>query len=72
MKTIDAYGISCPEPLIMLKNALTHEKEILLLVDSKCAIENCTTYAKKKGYTVNITTDDNDKNKYKIHITVTK
>ena len=69
MKTIDASGISCPEPLLMLKNALKTEKEIMLLEDSKNALDNCEGYAKEKGFSVNITTDVD---KYKMHITATK
>ena len=69
MKTIDACGISCPEPLLMLKNALKAEKEIMLLVDSKNALDNCEGYAREKGFSVNTTTDVD---KYKIHIAATK
>ena len=68
MKMIDACGISCPEPLLMLKNALKIEKEIILFVDSKNALENCEAYAKKEGFSVN-TIKDNDR--YKIHIVMT-
>ena len=69
MKIIDACGISCPEPLLMLKNALLTEKEIMLLVDSKNALDNCESYAEEKGFSVNTITDVD---KYKIHITATK
>ena len=65
MKKIDACGISCPEPLLMLKNALNNEKEIVMFVDSKNALKNCEEYAIKKGFSVNtITCQD----KYEIHI----
>jgi TusA-related sulfurtransferase len=69
MKTLDACGISCPEPLLMLKGALKTEKEILLLVDSKNARENCEDYARKNGFSVNTTTGADN---YKIHITAAK
>ena len=65
MTTLDACGISCPEPLIMLKNALKSEKELLLLVDSKMAFENCEGYAKKQGFAV--VTERNDE-VYKLRI----
>ena len=52
MMTLDARGISCPEPLIMLKNALTTETELTMLVDSKAALDNCEKFAKKQGFTV--------------------
>ena len=65
MKTIDACGISCPEPLLMLKKALETEKELILLVDSKNAFDNCEDYARKKGFSVNTVTDAD---KHKVHI----
>lgn len=55
MKTIDARGISCPQPLLMLKNALKTDKELILLVDSKNALENCREYAEENGCAVAVT-----------------
>ena len=69
MKTLDACGISCPEPLLILKRALKTEKELLLLVDSKNALANCEKYARKKGFLVNTTSSDE---KYEIRITESK
>ena len=69
MKTIDACGISCPEPLLMLRNALKTEKEIMLLVDNKYALNNCERYARKEGFSVNTATDAD---KYKMHIAAAK
>ena len=65
MKTIDACGISCPGPLLMLKDALKSEKEITLLVDSKNALENCESYARKEGFSVETTSDQD---RYSIHV----
>ena len=69
MKTIDACGISCPGPLLMLKEALGAEKEITLLVDSKNARENCESYAKKEGFSVETT---GNQDRYSIYVTKTK
>ena len=66
MKTLNACGVSCPEPLLMLKGALKTEKEVLLLVDNKSALENCERYARKNGCTVNTITGAD---KHEIHIT---
>ena len=52
MITVDARGISCPEPLMMLKNALQNNKEVLVMVDSKNALENCKEYALANGAAV--------------------
>jgi TusA-related sulfurtransferase len=58
MTTLDARGVSCPEPLLMLKSALKNESSIELLVDSKNAYENCENYAKKLGFTVEFEKSD--------------
>jgi len=50
MKTVDARGIACPQPLLMLKKALESEKEVVLLVDSKNALKTCGDYARKEGF----------------------
>ena len=69
MKTLDACGMSCPEPLLMLKNALETEKEVLLIVDDRNALENCGHYAKRRGFSVHTTADGG---KYTLHIAVAK
>ena len=69
MKTVDACGISCPEPVLRLKNALKIEKEILLLLDSKHALENCERFAKAQGLFVSTTTEGGI---FKVHITSAK
>ena len=54
MITLDARGISCPEPQLMLKNALKMQSQLTLLVDSKAALNNCESFAKKQGHDVDI------------------
>lgn len=68
--TVDASGLSCPEPLMMLKKALDkldgkNVREILLLVDNKSALENCERLAKRKGCSVAVETS-NDTHKLRI------
>lgn len=55
MITINAVGMSCPEPLLMLKNTLKTEQNVLLLLDSKGAHDNCINYAQKQGFTTKTT-----------------
>ena len=69
MKTVDARGLSCPEPLIMLKNALKTEKNVILLLDSKNALRNCEDYAGKQGFSVDIAEENGT---YKARITLAK
>jgi TusA-related sulfurtransferase len=59
MKTIDACGISCPEPLMMLCKALKTEKEFILLLDNKIALENCEYYAKSRRISFSTTHEGN-------------
>ena len=56
MFKIDALGLSCPEPLIMLKKGLIDNSEVVLMVDNKISVETCSRYAQSKGYAVSVTT----------------
>jgi len=58
--TLDARGLSCPQPVIMLKKALKGAKELTLLVDDDAAADNCTNYAKKQGYDVTRTAENGE------------
>ncbi len=54
MKTIDVCGISCPEPLLRLKEALKTETSLILLTDCKGTTKNCVEYAEKQGFSVKV------------------
>lgn len=64
---IDARGRSCPEPVIMTKNAIDENpKDILkVLVDSHVAVENITRFASGKGYNVDV---EETNGEFSIHI----
>ena len=49
---IDARGLSCPQPVILIKNAVdkSHETEYTLLTDNMACVENVSSYAKSAGY----------------------
>ncbi len=48
---IDARGLSCPEPVILLMKAMKKgEKTYTILVDNAAAKENTTRYAESQGY----------------------
>ena len=53
-KIVDACGLSCPEPVLKLKQVIDSENEIDLLVDSQVCVENCTRFAKSKGFSVSV------------------
>jgi tRNA 2-thiouridine synthesizing protein A len=64
--TVDARGRSCPEPVIMTKNALDSNKNgAVVLVDAKVAVENITRFATNKGYKIDV--EENGKD-YKLTI----
>ena len=55
MKQVDARGLSCPEPVIMTKNALAfNEAAYEVLVDNITAKENVTRFATHQGYQVKV------------------
>ena len=61
MKTIDARGLSCPEPVIMTRTALlSGEQSYEVLVDNPASRENVTRYAEHQGYSVSVTEQDGE------------
>ena len=50
MKTIDARGLSCPEPIMLTAEALKGTKEkVVVLVSEPVQKTNVEKYAKSKG-----------------------
>ena len=47
--TLDARGYSCPEPVIMTKNALAKGTPLTVLVDSMTPVNNITRFATNAG-----------------------
>ena len=61
MKTIDARGLSCPEPVIMTRKALlSGEQSYEVLVDNPASRENVARYAEHQGYSVSVTEQDGE------------
>ena len=59
--TVDARGLSCPQPVILAKNGI--KKGIFpfnVLVDTTTSCENVTRMAEKNGCTVNVTEQNNE------------
>lgn len=54
MVTIDACGLSCPEPVLRLRQVIADHREIHLLVDNQTSVEICTRFAKSKGFSVEV------------------
>ncbi|WP_296257268.1 sulfurtransferase TusA family protein [uncultured Ezakiella sp.] len=55
MKNIDARGLSCPEPVVLAKEAAdAGEKQIEVLVDTEVCKENVSRFLRDAGYTVTV------------------
>ena len=53
---IDARGRSCPEPVVMIRDAMrSGKKEYEMVVDAQVCVENVTRYAEHAGYHVTVT-----------------
>ena len=52
---LDARGLSCPEPVVMIRKAMAFKAaEYTMVVDNPTAKENVTRYAEHQGYTVTV------------------
>ncbi|MBQ3104462.1 MAG: sulfurtransferase TusA family protein [Lachnospiraceae bacterium] len=61
MNKLDARGLSCPEPVIMIQKAMSgQEASYEMLVDNSTAKENVTRYAEHQGYSVEVQTQGGD------------
>ena len=59
---IDARGYACPMPVVMVQRAVKDgaPKELEVLVDNRCAVENVTRFATNQGYQVKVTDQGDD------------
>ena len=58
---IDARGLSCPEPVIMIRQAMmSGEQEYRMVVDNPVSKENVTRYAEHQGYSVSVNKDGDE------------
>lgn len=53
---IDARGLSCPMPVVMVQNEVKKSSpdEVKVLVDSMVCVENITRFANTKKYDVEV------------------
>ena len=55
MTKLDARGLSCPEPVIMISEAMKSGGGAYeIMVDNRVSRENITRYAEHQGYTVSV------------------
>ncbi|GFN34847.1 sulfurtransferase TusA family protein [Tepidimicrobium xylanilyticum] len=61
MERIDTRGMSCPQPVLMTKNAIEkHPEGLEILVDNNTAKNNVTRFLKNLGYNINYKEEDED------------
>ena len=61
MKLLDARGLSCPEPVMMIRKAIASgENAYQMVVDNPTARENVTRYAVHQGYQVSVEEKDGE------------
>lgn len=61
IEMVDARGRSCPEPVILTKQALRDGgNKAKVLVDNQVAVDNITRFAQNKGLSVKVEKKDGD------------
>lgn len=61
MKTIDARGLSCPQPVLLTKQALAGQPDALtVLVDAPAARGNVQRFAVNSGYQVTVSEENGE------------
>lgn len=58
-KTVDARGLLCPEPVLLVKREIDKMTggTVRVLVDNSAARENVTRLAENSGWSVSVTAD---------------
>lgn len=53
---IDARGLSCPLPVVMVQKEVkkSSPEKLTVLVDAQVCVENVTRFAENKGYKVSV------------------
>lgn len=61
-KTVDAKGLSCPQPVILTLDAIKKgdDKDILILTDTEASKENVTRAAESQGCRIRDISADGD------------
>jgi selenium metabolism protein YedF len=61
-KTLDARGLACPAPVLMVKDAIEKEDlpELMIMVDNEASRENVTRFCESRQYAVTSTSQGSD------------
>ena len=67
-KEIDARGLSCPQPVVLVKNAIdVGEQDMLVIANDPAARDNVRRLVQTFGYTVDVVEEDSE-----FRLTITK
>ncbi len=59
MITIDAKGLSCPEPVVRVQKGIAaHPEGLAVVVDAMVCVENIRRFAASRGYAVSVDEQD--------------
>ena len=59
--TVDACGLSCPQPVVLTMEALKQNAEAYeILVDNQTALNNVSRFVKNAGKTASVTEKDDE------------
>ena len=68
MNVLDARGLSCPEPVIMIRKAMmSNEAAYEMVVDNPTSKDNVIRYAEHQGYRAAVTEKEGE-----YHLSITK
>lgn len=57
MLTVDSCGMSCPQPVLLAKNAANNSNEVEVICDNNTSRNNVAKYLKSNGFDVKIEED---------------
>lgn len=61
MKVLDARGLSCPEPVIIMRKAMmSKDTEYEIVVDNVVSRENVNRFAEHQGYKVTVSENNGE------------
>ena len=60
--TIDTRGLTCPAPVLLIKDALERDKPpaMTVLIDNEASLENVSRFLNSRGYAVHHTAREGD------------
>jgi selenium metabolism protein YedF len=65
MKTVDARGLACPQPVVLTRNAMQEAMDIVAIVSSADQADNVSRMAERAGWQVNTETKEDG---YYVHL----